>query len=301
MLADGDARLTRITSVFPSTTAAALSSIHTGRTPAEHGYLGYSVWLDAGPEVTDLLGARDVVTGASRPTRSGPPAIFSGLTARGVTCRVVNSAAIADSALSAWHFAGAEYRRWYSANTLPSLLADAAATVAPTYIWAYWPAHDHVCHVYGPASREAADELAAFDLVLARVIGRLPRDGRTLLLLSGDHGQQTLDPARAVFLDDIVSRPTAGERTALYARAEPGLAARLGDLAEVVEMDRLWAEGWFGGPPADPAYRLRTGDLLACPRDGRQCVWRATRLLYRGSHGGWSADEMLVPLIALRV
>lgn len=307
LLASGDAWQCRITSVFPSTTAAALSSIHTGLTPAEHGYLGYSVWLDDGPGVTDLLLARDRQTKEARPAPAGPASIFARLSQAGVRCRVVNAADFAESALSRWHFAGAEYRRWYSANTLPSQIADAVDASGPTYVWAYWPAHDPVCHVHGPASSEAADELAAFDGTLRRLIARLPHDGRTVLLIAGDHGHRRLDPDQAVDLGAWSPQPPAGDRTATYLRTEPGLAEALASFAEVTPMPRVWEDGWFGGPPADPSFRVRTGDLLAVAREGRQFVWhpggagQTGSLLWRGGHGGWAADEMLVPLIAVRL
>ena len=305
LLAAGDARLDRLTSVFPSTTAAALSSLHTGRTPAEHGHLGFALWLGGGPEVTDMLAGRDRRTGEPRAWPAGPPSIFPGLGRAGVTCRVVNSAAFAESALSAWHFAGAEYRRWYSANSLPSLLAEAARHDPPLYTWAYWPDHDPVCHVHGPCGAEAADELAVFDLVVERILRGLPRDGRTALLIAGDHGQAALDPARAVPLEPLAPSRPAGDRTAAYLRSAPGLAEALAPYAEVRAMDEIWAEGWFGGPPATAAHRARTGDLLAVAHPGRQFLWTEPgaepAVPWRGGHGGWSAEEMEVPLVSIRL
>lgn len=309
MLGAGDARLQTVTSVFPSTTAAALSSVHTGLTPAEHGYLGFSVWLGDGPEVTDILLARDRFSKEARPAPAGPASIFLRLTAARVCCRVVNSAAFTESALTRWHFAGSEYRPWYSANTLPSLIAAAADGPGPAYVWAYWPDHDPVCHMHGPGGPEAGDELAAFDLMVQRLVRRLPRTGRTVLLIAGDHGQRALDPARAVHLDALSAAPPAGDRTAAYLREEdPGLRERLAPFAEVEEMTRIWAEGWFGGPPADPCFPQRTGDLLAIAREGRQFVWHPKgapptggSLLWRGGHGGWAAEEMWVPLISVRL
>ncbi len=293
-LAEGDARLMRLTSVFPTTTAAALSSLHTGWTPAEHGYLGYSLWLGDGPEVTDMLLSRDRATQEPRTPPAVPPSLYTRLPMR---CRAVNSAAFAHSALTRWHFAGAEYRRWYSPNTLPSLIADAVDGAQLAYVTAYWPDHDPVCHVHGPVGPEAADEVAALDLVLSRIIARLPRSGRTLLLLVGDHGQRQLDPAAAVHLAETA----AGERTATYLRDAPGLVERLSPYADLRRTDDLWREGWFGGPPADAAFRRRVGDWIAIPRDGRQFLWSPTQDRYRGGHGGWSAEEMLVPLVCIRI
>jgi hypothetical protein len=68
-------------------------------------------------------------------------------------------------------------------------------------------------------------------------------------------------------------------------------------------MDRLWTEGFFGGPPARRDFRARTGDLFAIPRGRRQLDFAFNQTdggsSFRGGHGGWTADEMLVPVVAL--
>lgn len=306
MLASGDASLGQLTTVFPSTTAAALSSLHTGATPAEHGVVGYSLWLGERAGITDMLRSQDRYTKrAARIPPSPVPSLASRLVARGVCCRAVNAAAFADSALTRWHFGGSEYQSWYSVNTLPSLLAAALDVRGPATVTAYWPDHDTVCHAHGPLSPEAADEVAVLDLVLARFVQAVPHTGRTLLLLIGDHGQKSLDPEMAVNLRELgIDRP-AGERRAVYLRSQPGLASRLAPYAETMPTERLWQSGWFGGPPADEAFRTRIGDVLAVPRGSRQLVWTAVGdrgpTAYRGGHGGWSAEEMLVPLLAIRL
>src|SRR5205809_608215 len=43
------------TTVFPSTTAAAITTRHTARTPQEHGNMAYFVWLDEFEQVTQML------------------------------------------------------------------------------------------------------------------------------------------------------------------------------------------------------------------------------------------------------
>src|SRR5688572_12383411 len=50
-----DAQRFEVTSVFPSTTAAAITTLNTGRTPQEHGNLAYFVWLEEFRQVTQML------------------------------------------------------------------------------------------------------------------------------------------------------------------------------------------------------------------------------------------------------
>ncbi|MBO3804082.1 MAG: alkaline phosphatase family protein, partial [Candidatus Brockarchaeota archaeon] len=49
------ARRSFLTSVFPSTTSAALTSISTGLTPAEHGMLGYNLFLKELGSVVNMI------------------------------------------------------------------------------------------------------------------------------------------------------------------------------------------------------------------------------------------------------
>ncbi len=48
-------RLTALTSIAPSTTAAALTSLWTGRSPAEHGVVGYELWLKEYGIVSNMI------------------------------------------------------------------------------------------------------------------------------------------------------------------------------------------------------------------------------------------------------
>ena len=53
LLADG--LLAPLTSVSPSTTSAALTTLWTGRSPASHGILGYEVWLKEYGMVANMI------------------------------------------------------------------------------------------------------------------------------------------------------------------------------------------------------------------------------------------------------
>src|SRR5712692_2380976 len=49
------AQLLEATTVFPSTTTAAITTMNTARTPQEHGNLAYFIWLDEFAQVTQML------------------------------------------------------------------------------------------------------------------------------------------------------------------------------------------------------------------------------------------------------
>jgi hypothetical protein len=310
-LNSGEATLGAATSVFPSTTAAALSALHCGRAPAESGMLGYTLWLPERGAVGEMIRFWDLVENqplADPEELTLGASLYPRLEAAGVACRIVSADAYRGSAFSRWLFGETTLLGYSSANTLPSQIAAAIAGSGKRYVAAYWPSYDAVCHNQGPTGREAGDEAAAIDHCLARLVASL-RGQRALLLVAADHGQTVLDPAEAVdlkaLLGGLLLSPPGGERRGRFLRPRPGatddLIARLKDIAEVVPTADLWDEGWFGGPPARPALRARVGDLLAVPHAGRQLIWpyRKDEPIHRGGHGGWSPDEMLVPVVAL--
>jgi hypothetical protein len=306
-----------MTSTFPSTTPAALTTLHTGRTPAEHGMLGFTIWLPDRQTVAQTIHFRDLMTGDS--LRSGQdlvtvPSLYQRLAAIGVSCQAVIPTSIAGSILSGWHFAGAQILAYDSLATLPSLVASALDGPKPLYVVVYWPDYDLVCHQHGPTSSQARETVRAFDDALGRVLPILLRTEDVLVLLTADHGQRPLDADDAILLNDDpaltnwLASPPMGERCARYLRVRPGgeaaVAQHFAPVADVAQMDTVWANGHFGGSPGTEAFRLRTGDLLVVPRARRQLHWAFTEAdrgeLYRGGHGGWTECEMLVPIVAAR-
>jgi hypothetical protein len=310
------ASLTPLTSTFPTTTAAALTTLHTGTTPAEHGLVGFTIWWQESATVVQTLRFHDLVrdTPLADPSRLVTvPSLYQRLAAVGIAGHAIVPASIAGSTLSAWHFAGAHVHSYATLEALPEAMAPALSAGRKQYVVAYWPEYDTICHHHGPTSFEAQKSAQQVDTALEQILAAIGNAEKTLVLMTADHGQRPLDPVEAVMLNDDpalrnwLASPPFGERCARYLRVQPGaeasVASHLAPIAAVVPMAEVWEDGLFGGQPEGP-FQSRTGDLLAIPRDRRQLHWAFTAEaradVYRGGHGGWTAWEMLVPLITIR-
>ena len=317
-LLEQDTAYHTITSVFPSTTMSAVTSIHMAAPPAKTGWLGYTLWLEEVAAVVDMIELANLETG----TRLAPPEFlktYSSLTSRleglGVQCFAVQPASYKGSFHNDWYWQGAYQGGYTTANTIPSLILSYQKAEQPQYICAYYPDYDTVCHKHGPSSQQASDEIAALDLCVARLLKTLPRDGKTLFMLTADHGQRDLDPKKVVHLErDKILRTMlrgapAGERLSRYFRVEDGALPELEEYlkpyAQTMTSAEAWASGLFGGAAATETFKARVGDLIAVAHDGIQFNWtfpdRRTAATLLGAHGGWSSAEMLVPVIALRL
>jgi len=317
-----------ITTVYPTSTAAALLSLSTGVPPAQHGLVGYRQYLPAFGVVGDML--KMTPLGAPAPEGLiGPgwsPALMGGtptLFRRGLRGAAVSRDRFQGTGFTRWLYDGAEYVPWTTASDLAVELAGLLdRPTPPELILAYWDELDTVAHFHGPEDRLYRFELERLaDLVgfIARRVAPA-RARSTAFWMTADHGQVPLDPARQIELADApevlreMIRPLAGDRRGGYLAARPGrrsalreaLTARLPPGARVLEMEEAMAAGLWGGPPFHPEMPDRLGDLLAllpAPWGMLQRLPAAgprTRSL-RGGHGGLDPEELLVPLLAGRL
>jgi hypothetical protein len=323
----------RLTTQFPATTTAHVTTMHSGAPVGEHGLYEWNVYdptLDA--LVTPLLfayagdGARDTLLRAGiEPTAVLPSmtTLYDRLTAAGVSCHVFEPAAFAPSTYDRVLAHGAQI---HPMQDLPAGLADVAATLraadGPAYAYVYWDDPDTTGHLHGPSSREfAAVTARCLDAVDAG-LRALPEG--TVLLLAADHGQVDVDPATTVYVNEawpelpaLLARGArnrvlapAGSARDLFLHCRPetvaevadGLARRLGEHATVHRVPDLVAAGWFG--PVGERLRARLPELCVLPAPGETVWWRERHrfdMRFRGHHGGLSEDEAQTQVAALVV
>ena len=290
-----------ITSVAPTTTATALTSISTGLSPAEHGVVGYRV----------RVGARDVLNVLRWHTASGDarshldPVSFQPHPAFGGTSPpVVTRAEFASTGFTAAHLSGARLHGW----RLPSGLVVEVQRLmhaGEPFVYAYYDGVDKVAHDRGFGDYYDA-ELAAVDRLVGDLATALPPGA--VLVVTSDHGQVQVDGAgialpRELSADvDLLS----GEARFRWLHARPGTADRLADAAHRLYDDVAWVrtrqevidEGWLGSVPR-PEVERRLGDVALVPFEPIAFLDPAdtgeSRLVCR--HGSLTPAEALVPLL----
>jgi hypothetical protein len=303
-----------MTSVFPSTTASAITTSYTGCTPLEHGLTGWFTYFGEAGYVGSPLPFRSrgdniplSAKGFSAERAFTAPSLFEQMPVRSI---VVTYQDIVGSEYNRRHCRGAETRAY---GTIEELIAQVEAAVKSgderKFIYAYWPHYDATSHPYGSQSAEAFREFervdSAFGMLLARLAGT-----DTLVLATADHGFMDSPHEDALVLPERLAAqlrfPLCGERRVVYCHVhEPGRFMRdaadwLGERAEVRRSGELVDEGWFGPGTPHARFPERVGDVTLVLR-GRHTLkdWIAgePRHLHIGNHGGTSEDEMLIPLI----
>ncbi len=321
-----DAALAPLTSVAPSTTATALTTFWTGRTPAEHGIMGYEVWLKEFGLIANMIlhnpasYAGDVGSlskaGFDPQTFLPVPTLGTHLSRHGIVPYAFQHYSIARSGLSTMLLPDVEVFPYRSLNdlwvTLEELLDRRAQEHNYTYI--YWGALDEHSHRFGPQDERVQRELADFSRQLGRFIQGLRAHPRqdTLLIITADHGH-IFTPRRADYavfshpeLMDCLAMTPSGEARLPYVFLRSGREEAFFRYLEKTWPGQFLAvpsglaieAGLFGGGSLYERLADRVGDYVIFPQDGAYWWFSKRENPLLGRHGGLSRTEMLVPFFA---
>ena len=291
-----------ITSVAPSTTATALTSLATGMPPAVHGVAGYRIRLDG-----DILNVLRWQLGGHDARRRVPARLFQPFEAfpgaGGVP--VVSRADYATTGFTAAHLGDARLRGWHVASSIAVEVRD-LLRAGERFVYAYYDGVDRVSHARGLGDHYGA-ELRAADRIVADVLEVLPPGA--VLVVTADHGQVEVGPRVEVLGGDLMAEVVllSGEGRFRWLHVRPGAtedvaaAARslYGHVAWVRTREEMIGEGWLGGEPV-PAVADRLGDVLLAPFEPTAFLDPADTGEQRlvGRHGSLTPAEMLVPLLS---
>jgi hypothetical protein len=325
----------KLTTQFPSTTAAHVTTIHTGMPVGQSGvyeWFYYEPTLDtliapllfsyAGDRPRDTLARAGVDPATLYPKQT----LYQDLRQYGVDSFVFSHQGHARSPFSNIVTKGAQVMPY---RTFPEALVNLAQLLErqqrPTYCFLYLDSIDAICHYHGPESPHLVAEIEVFLATMEHVfqpsVARSRR--RTLVLLTADHGQTAIDPATTFYLNHSLPqlRPylktnhagqplaPAGSSRDMFLYVEEAHLEEAADLlrsaldgrAEVHLVRELIAQGFFGSEPPSPTFLSRVGNLVILPY-AKESVWwyeqgRFEQIFY-GSHGGMTRDEMETLLLA---
>jgi hypothetical protein len=296
----------RLRSGFPTTTAAALSTLTTGRSPGTHGVVGYSGWEPAGERVINLLSGWDHEV---PPGWLLTPTLFTRAAEVGVDPVVVGPTRYRSSGMTANVLGGARY---VAADTIPQRVDAAVAETASgrSLVYLYVPELDSIGHKRGWESDRWTAALELLDGELARLESRAASD--VGVLVTADHGvldvpaeaNIAIDPELLADVVGVAGDPRCRQLTVAPGTDVPALVdawrARYGKRAYVASRAEAVAAGWFGA--VDDRVLPRIGDVVVVARgswafnDDRALAPDEVPGRMIGQHGAMTDDETLVPL-----
>ncbi|WP_260405945.1 alkaline phosphatase family protein [Microbacterium sp. G2-8] len=298
--------------VFPSTTAAALTSILTGAEPGEHGLVGYRT-LDPDRDVlTNQLNGyeRD---GLDPDTWQRSETVFQRASRAGIRGYAVGMTAYESTGLTSAIMRGAEYIGEDDLAQRVQVACALASQEPDSFVYCYLPELDQVGHRHGVDSDAWTQTLEAIDLALRPALSLPPTVGA---VVTADHGMIDVPRHRHVLLADGDPRldgvrHLGGEPRLLHVYREGGVDAdelaerwrrESAQTADVSTREQALSDGLFG-TVMSPHVPARIGDVLVAARgswafyDDRLADKGPQKMI--GQHGSITPEETSVPLIRL--
>lgn len=295
-----------ITSVAPTTTACALTSITTGCPPSRHGLLGYR--LAYGDEILNVLrwstgNGRSIDARRRIPAkRFQPNPVFPG--SRGAV-PVVSKDGFGGTGFTAAHLGDSPLHGYKVTSSLPVEVGRLLRDDEPL-VYAYYDGIDRIAHAQGVGDHYDA-ELQAVDQLVESLANELPPGA--VLVVTADHGEIDVDQVELLGRE-IMSMVSfiSGEGRFRWLHARSGAAGELASATAeryqattwVAGKEQIVDEGLFGGGLSGDLLD-RLGDVALVPHAPIAFSDPAdpgeNRL--RGRHGSLTDDELLVPLVAL--
>ena len=302
-----------ITTVAPSTTTTALTSLVTGAAPGEHGLIGYQIYMQgqvlnalrwtAGAKPSD---ARKSIVPEQVQTR---PAFF------GRRVPAVGRSEFQGTGFTRAHLDGVDHKGYKLTSSIAVEVQKLIEAGEPL-VYAYYDGPDRIAHEYGFGPYLDA-EYAEVDRLVDQILAVLPPEAA--LLLVSDHGQVMVGDNTVELDREVLALTSAisGEARFRWLHSRPGRAGELlaagaeryGHLGLVVSRQQVLDEDWFG-PVVGADARSRMGEVALVPGDpvafvapkptspGAPLTAGRPSFKLLGRHGSLTSAEMLVPCLA---
>jgi predicted AlkP superfamily pyrophosphatase or phosphodiesterase len=329
--------VSKMTSQFPSTTAAHVTCMHTGLNVGQSGVYEWNYYEPLVDEVvTPLLFAYAGEKKRDSLRRSGiaaeaffpPRTLYQKLKTHGITSYIFQHESYTPSTYSDIVYKGATVLSFQRLSEALSKLVElaTATTLTKIYYFLYFDKIDAICHTYGPQShlfQEAVDTFLRMmeELLYHKLSGKL---GQTLLIVTADHGQVEVDPQRTFYLNkqgmNIEQYLQRNQRGKLLVPAGSArdmflhvkeeridetvvlLQKRLSDIAEVYYTEQMVAQHFFGPTQPSREFLARVGNVVILPYQYETVWWFEDGkfdMHFKGHHGGLTTEEMEIPLLLL--
>ena len=307
-----------LNSVFPSTTAAAITTFYTGLSPQEHGFVGWYMYLKDLDQVVKILPfqtrrGQEIKVGKKK--INFPKTLFSSLS---VDSYLILKKAYFSSKYNTFMKGKAKP---LGINNLRGLGSKIAGIVKLNkkrkYIYAYWGEFDNFCHAYGKNDNRSKKHLQDIDLVLGRLAKKLVGTD-TLILITADHGQIITTRKKTILinhhprLEDCLYQPLCGEPRAAFCHVFPQKKQQFvsyvkkyfREYCTLHTSEELIEKGYFGIGKINPKLKSRLGDFVLLLKENyvfKHYIKGEERGLELGYHGGISEEEMKVPLVKVKL
>lgn len=329
---DKNGIISKLTAVFPSTTAHCVTCINTGHTSLESGVIGWSFFV---PELDGLVRPLPYIYIEPYQYKGMlNPEDFDYILNKGNFYDRLHDSGIESHLVILNTYAESKYNKKISNirnifgfkklnDGLQYVKDKMKKSKNKNYFYVYFDDIDKNSHVFGPHSEEIAN---LTEKTLNKIYENLVKDKSedTLIMITADHGHTQFDMTKTIMLnkeipelEDWVRTNSDGVKLIsdgsirhyyLYLKDEFINSAReritelLGNHALVLNKQEAIDSGFYGNTKPSQKFIEHIGDLMIITDPDTTVFWDHPLLPQhknKGTHGGMSPDEMEIPLLVI--
>ncbi len=288
-----------LTTVFPATTTAATTSVRTGLNPSEHGFVGWTAYIEPIDKVITLF--KDSEKGNDEETCEEFLEIKNGLLKTKTITEQINESGDGE-AIEIMPFGEDAYD---DLDGLLEQIKDETLKPGKRFVYAYDLEPDATMHAEGPDSENVKELIAIRDKKTGELASQLHK---TLLIIVADHGHLK---TKTLFLEDypdimaLLTHKTAVDQRAAMFKIKKGKHKEFeelfnkyfGDYYDLFDSNDVKQSKLFGDGKEHPLFDAEMGDYLAIAKSDVSITAPGDHNLV-SHHAGYTDDEILIPFIA---
>ncbi|MBN1684221.1 MAG: alkaline phosphatase family protein [Gammaproteobacteria bacterium] len=311
----------QMTSVFPTTTASAITSFATGVAPQQHAFSGWFLWykelgtLCASLPFAPRIGGTPFDQRKERKIKIKPLLGADSFSDQlGTSTYLIIKKDIIHSSFNKTLFSKSKK---FPYNSLTGFFTQIKKAISDhthkKFIHAYWPTFDALSHKHGVQSDVVKKHFEEIDKKI-RNLAKNVKNTKTTLIVTADHGLIDTSPERIMRLEhhpklqECLVIPLCGEPRVNYCYVRPDKTKQFEDyvnskLDSYVTLHKsadLIGKNYFGLFDPNPKLLDRIGDYTLIAKENYiftdQLMGEMKHKL-TGVHGGLSNEELFIPLI----
>ena len=304
----------RINAVFPPTTVASINTLESGKSPKEHGWLGWSLYFHECDRFIDIFPNQDSFSEEKINIHDFDAKgllqyqdVYSQIKAQGsAQCYVIHPSNILKT--------GDGFETVYTHNFEETLkvVRELCKDETPKYIYAYSPEPDLSLHVLGTKSVEVGNKIAEMEFLIKSYLHDV-KD--SLVIITADHGlidiAEHIDVSGIPEINDLLVRPCFIEPrcTSFFVQAGKKDEFRTNFMKFFKDDFILFEKNdpelveLFGNGIPHFKFNDFLGDFVSIATKNKTLIYKGSRakssFSFKAHHAGFTDEERIVPLIVI--
>ena len=308
-------KLDTVTSVYPSTTTAALTTYYSGKPPYETGWIAWSQYFKEYGRAIDMLSHKESYIGED--LKNTKIDVFKEIVNYKTIYEQIEEASPDVKAYEITpSYSDKRAKRSVRADNLNELINNVemvCSTQGKKFILAYSDNPDGILHKFGTQSEEAKEYILNAEKQVQEMVSKLPKD--TMVIISADHGHKDIEKIYSLNdypeIRECLIMPESLESRSVTFWVKEDMKTQFEERFNIIFKDDFWLmtkeefleKNMLGFGEKHPKIDDFIGNYIALST-GSSIIKIETFLgegkkAKKSTHCGLTKEEMEVPLIVI--